>query len=469
MYFGTPGNIQEIPYPKTGMGMDSTVDTEVTSLVSGGRSVYRAPTAFQRRVMNWAANSTKLAHLIDMYNGQFGPGPFYFSDPYASEYNVLTPRWSNSWQLAHQTNGWCRPVIDTDDGLPTTPNGFTPFTDRYVKLTQATAGASVKLEGVLRTRLIRVPGKAYYLAVFGSATGGGAIKVRGFSNVTNAWVNLTTYTTLDGKPREVVGTVSTDITMIELDVYMPLGSTLNLKGMALSTVDYTGIIGAVRTNLLTNPAPASTTGFAVSGGTGAWTYNTGEADPFARFTKDATVATTSFYWGTAITAPIGTVVSERFWVRSSNAATITLRNNATQFSPNETRALAANTWTEVTLQGTVTTIADFRLGFFITNMAAGTLDLKKGIVEFASTSPNYFTGSTSGAGYQYAWTGTANASTSTQTVYPAPSNAWMPRGTGIGPVQFDGDAGRELVSTVIDRIGLSLSVTEVQSVESRML
>jgi hypothetical protein len=36
-------------------------------------------------------------------------------------------------------------------------------------------------------------------------------------------------------------------------------------------------------------------------------------------------------------------------------------------------------------------------------------------------------------------------------------------------VQFGNDAGSELVSSTIDRIGLSLTMTEVQNVESVML
>ena len=290
LYFGAPGNIQEIPYPVSGMSFDSNVDTEVTNLVSGGRSVYRAPTAYKTLDMNWKSSSDRLAHLIDMYNGEFGPGPFYFTDPTANQLNVLPPRWANSWQLAHQSNGWCRPVIDTSMNWPTLSDYKTARVDRFVKFTQAASGSTVKLEKVIRIRLIRIPGKTYYLAASGSATGGAGIKVRGLNDGTATWDALTTFTTFTGVPTSVLAAASTQYSMIELDLYLPLGSTLTLKGLALSTINYT------------------------------------------------------------------------------------------------------NTET-----------------------------------------------------------------------------AWMPRGSGLGPVMFDNTAGRELVSSTIDRIGLSLSVTEVQSVESVML
>lgn len=237
VYFGVPGNVQEIPAPKSGMGFDSNSDIEVTNLVSGGRSVYRAPTAFKTFNMNWAGTSNQLRHLIDLYNGQFGPGPFYVTDPAMNQENVLPTRWSMCWQLAHQANGWCRPVIDTDDGIPVTPNTNVMRTDRYVVFKQAAAGSSVKLEKVVRTRVIRVPGKDYYLAVAGSATGGAGIKYRTFSSATNTWSAGTLFTTFTGAPTSIITVADTTTTMIEIDLYMPLGSTLTLKGMCLGTVN----------------------------------------------------------------------------------------------------------------------------------------------------------------------------------------------------------------------------------------
>lgn len=240
MYFGVPGNIQEIPYPLTGMGLDSTVDTEVVELVSGGRSVYRAPTAFRSLNMTWRSSAANLAHLIDMYNCQWGPGPFYFTDPGVNQLNILPPRWSNCWQLAHQANGWCRPLIDDNDGWPLTAAYTTAQTDRYLKLTQAAAGASVLTQGVLRFRSIRIPDKGYYLAMAGSATGGAGIRVRGLNNGTGVWDLITTFTTFTGVPTEVINPANVTYSMIELDIYMPLGSTLTLKGLALSHIVYNG-------------------------------------------------------------------------------------------------------------------------------------------------------------------------------------------------------------------------------------
>jgi hypothetical protein len=236
VYFGVPGNIQEIPAPLSGMGFESNVDTEVTDLVSGGRSVYRAPTAYKTFNMTWRKSSAALKHIIDLYNGQFGPGPFYITDPSVDQENVLPARWSNAWQLGHQANGWCRPVVTWTTGTPTNPATATYFTNRSVTFTQATAGASVLTEKVVRVRTIRVPGKPYYLAVVGTNTGGAGIRVRKFDNSSMTWVTGFTYTNLIGAPVEVVAATDTTTTMIELDVYMPLGSTMTLQGISLGTI-----------------------------------------------------------------------------------------------------------------------------------------------------------------------------------------------------------------------------------------
>lgn len=269
MYFGAPGAIAEVWCPESGMGFVDNVDTEVTELVSGGRSVYRAPTTYRTFSMSWSANSQKLRHLIDTYNGQFGNGPFYLTDPTADQSNVLPARWSNAWQLAHQANGWCKPVVQ-EWPMAVTP-AITDYRTPYrLVLTQDLAGSLAPVEGVLKTRVIRIPGKPYYFAAKGAATGGAGIRIRGFNASSNTWTLLTTFTTFTGVVSNVLSTANTTYSMIELDFYMPLGSTLTLYGMSLGTQDY-NIPGEI-TNTNYAPNPRGNTGantyWNVSAGTG---------------------------------------------------------------------------------------------------------------------------------------------------------------------------------------------------------
>lgn len=237
VYFGVPDFVVEIPAPSSGMGFDSELDSEAFDLVSGGRSVYRAPTAFKTFNMSWNQTSAAMQTLIDMYNGQFGSGPFYITDPTVNQQNILPPRWSNCWQLAHQANGWCRPQV-MDHAGSLTPSPTTPRTNKKVKFTQRTAGASVKTSGVLRTRAIRVPGRDYFVGITGTATGGAGVILRAYNKDTRAWVTVSTITTLTGLVQNLIPAANATYVMLELDIYMPLGSTLELVGMTLGTVNY---------------------------------------------------------------------------------------------------------------------------------------------------------------------------------------------------------------------------------------
>lgn len=236
MYFGVLGNIQEIPAPKSGMGVNSNIDAEVTELVSGGRSIFRSPTAYKTFNMSWSTTADRLRHIIAMYNGQFGSGPFYIADPTVDQENVLPPRWANSWQLAHQANGWCRPTVEKVI-VPTTPTPDRYHTDRSALFTQAAAGSSVKLEGVVRTRVIRVPGKPYYFSADLESIGGAGVKLRGYNQSTGTWTTLVNATS-SVYSNLYVAAENTTTTMLELDLYMPLGSTLRLYGLALGTKDH---------------------------------------------------------------------------------------------------------------------------------------------------------------------------------------------------------------------------------------
>lgn len=237
IYFGLPGNIRNIPAPESGMGFENGNDAEVTALVSGGRSVYRAPLTFKTHALSWRTWLGSLQHVIDLYNGNWGSGPFYFTDPTADELNALPARWSNGWQLAYQANGWCKPyvtnvVIQTED-----PSRY--FTDRQAIFTQAASGTPAT-SGVLKTRIIRVPGKAYYLAIDAtlSGTAGAGFIVRGWNDTTAVWDTITTVTTLDGSSVLLIPANNTDYSMLELDLKMPVGSRLSLRGLSLGTQDH---------------------------------------------------------------------------------------------------------------------------------------------------------------------------------------------------------------------------------------
>lgn len=121
-------------------------DTEVTSLISGGRTVYRAPTGYKSYGMSWGGKTMGLQSIVDMYEGAYGEGPFYMFDPRYENDNLLPARWATPSQLAHTLGGWRRPQV-LSSGDPTTGDGrqlylsslaseqVTPSTSRFATTT----------------------------------------------------------------------------------------------------------------------------------------------------------------------------------------------------------------------------------------------------------------------------------------------------------------------------------------------
>lgn len=196
-----------------------------------------------------------------------------------------------------------------------------------------------------------------------------------------------------------------------------------------------------RTNLATNPRAASTTGYAAvagTGGTAALSNQTtgGPTSPsvptFNRVTWS--VATTAVSGGASYTVTglaASTAYAIQVWVRSSVAQTVNLSATFQTSVPATVNtvtganvALAANTWTQVTVTGTSgASVAQAVLTAAATtggaNWASGnTLDITAVLPEAAATVGSYFDGSYVNAGsVMYAWTSGANASTSTAKTY----------------------------------------------------
>lgn len=458
MYFGVPGNIQEIPLPKTGMGIDLETDTEVTQLVSGGRSVYRAPTGFKSFNMTWATTASRLRHLTDMYGGQFGPGPFYMTDPSVDQENVLPASWSNGWQLAHQGNGWCRPrVLSTP--MPTTPSQLLYRTNRAAVFTQATTGTP-KLEGVVRTRLIRVPGKDYYFLMDGAMTGGAAVRIRGYNNTTGTWTNLSLVSTPNSLVIPVVAS-NTNITMLEVGLYMPLGSTMTISGMSLGTLDPTVIKDLLWTNQSTNPAWRSVgaatmirTNFVANPDAAAGGSNWNVTNPSGASTSGhitgatpAELPTNTFFRFTVTTATgtwmranqehatqtvaAGQNGSASAYVRLSKASAngymgiqwIDASNAIISEAPLNSQALVGNTWRRLELPNITAPAGAVRFLIYV-GVAGGlavndTFDVTGALFETRPVVLPYFSANTpTTPDITYAWSGTANQSRSTFTVIP---------------------------------------------------
>jgi hypothetical protein len=196
-----------------------------------------------------------------------------------------------------------------------------------------------------------------------------------------------------------------------------------------------------RINRAYNPSAAvdaTNYGFvAGTGGTATGTRNAAAGfDGLAGLFRVAWTVATSAVSGGATYLQAGLAASTQYthsmYVRSSKAQTVRLTaqyqtsgsvNTGTAVNSSAT-ALAANTWTRISVTSTSTgttdrvllTMAAFTGG---SNWANGdTLDIDGVLIEATGTLGNYFDGAyAAGLGHVYAWTGTANLSTSTDLLY----------------------------------------------------
>lgn len=195
----------------------------------------------------------------------------------------------------------------------------------------------------------------------------------------------------------------------------------------------------VTTNRATNPnvATASTNWAFVAGtsGAGSGARNSGTGyDGAAGFWRSTWTTATSAASGGFTYTQTGLSASTQYthavWVRASKAITVRLTSqyqtsgavNTGSATNGTAVALAANTWTRISVTSTSTSTSD---RVVLTAAASSglwangdTFDGDLMTIVTGSTAVTGFDGSyTAGLGYTYAWTGTANASTSTATLY----------------------------------------------------
>lgn len=233
MLFGPIGRQVEIPWPQSGMGVDSNLFTETTDLLSGEQAVYRAPVTYKSLNMSWKGGAAKLQGIIDVHSGIYGRGPYYITDPLGAVQgtNLLPAKWAACHLLAHITNGWCSPVLTSQ--LNTPERQQVTFT-----------GNPDDADYCPQTIVVPVvPKQPMYFKVWGSATGGAKLAVSRYTASTNSWSAYTGYTptTSNDVPITLVTQAEADagdIQAVKLAPYVPGTDTLTLQHIDLATNDY---------------------------------------------------------------------------------------------------------------------------------------------------------------------------------------------------------------------------------------
>jgi hypothetical protein len=227
MLFGPLGHMLPIPYPESGMGWDMGKDTEETTLLSGGRHVYEAPTPYRSYKLDYKGGTAGLQNLVDIYSGVYGNGPYYLLDFNYTAGNLLPTRWASAYMLRHVAGSWAAPV-----GVPSSA----ALSGETVTFTNLGQFPDTGISQVVAT----VPGQPAYLHVWGTRTGTASVKVYTLDAATNVWSAATVIVpSATPSQQEIIsiaaGTANT-YSAIKLELFCPSGSTLTLDHINLCTV-----------------------------------------------------------------------------------------------------------------------------------------------------------------------------------------------------------------------------------------
>lgn len=225
MLFGPLGRMLPVPYPESGMGWDHNRDTEETTLVSGGRHVYEAPTTHRRYKLDYKAGTADLQNLVDIYTGVYGKGPYYLVDFNFSAGNTLPTRWASAHMLRHIVNDWADPV-----GVPSTAS----LAGEAVTFTNLGQFPDVGISEIIPT----VPGAPAYLHLWGTRTGTASLRTSVLNAATGVWSTPINHVPSASPAQSVVisaadGTANT-FSAIKLELYVPAGSSLTLAHINLT-------------------------------------------------------------------------------------------------------------------------------------------------------------------------------------------------------------------------------------------
>jgi len=99
-YFGNATYAAFVKAPLSGMSANPAGYSNQMNFLNGGSSVRRSNRTHREFNMSWngqvnGTDQTENLQIVkDFYDGIYGPGPFYWLDPYSMTSNVLPPHWA---------------------------------------------------------------------------------------------------------------------------------------------------------------------------------------------------------------------------------------------------------------------------------------------------------------------------------------------------------------------------------------
>ena len=439
MYFGTRDFMQPIPCPAIGGDRSGVGYSTKSQYLDGGAFTRRSMTTHREAQMSWTMVGRKaLQPLFDYASGVYGPGPFYYLDPFAADINILNPWWASPAMALDDA-----PVLVGDVRPQLVTNA--DFSQKY-----PARGALYTVNPSMSRQKFYVPiapGTTFHFGAHGYADGTANVTVTPF-------VKRVAGTPIIAPLLPVSTTEALNVSVASSDGYD--GVEISIGGSG--SIALFGLMGkvlpnsAVRRRSLKNLVPIP--GFEVAGAAVETRRNIytrprfvlGDLSPtngtVAMVSGDtpAPVELTEFWRQTAAAAGavLGADSSPSFavvaagptifstWVRSSRTTTVqmvfihTAASGAT--SPVQPIiTLPAGVWTRVWSSATIVTPG--ALGFRLRMDASGaagtqvgdTFDIVAPLLESGTLLRDFFDGGSTSAGdFAYIWAGAGNSTVSLQ-------------------------------------------------------
>jgi len=186
VYFGNRQKQAWIPTPDVGMTWSKVKRSNLIALEGGGVYVDDSQASHREGTAEWAIQDPNAFRIVrEFLDGVWGPGPFFWTDPFAADTNLFSPSWATpgiiangDWPDIHTTAYNFSTNLETGLlGLPSRGIVYSPTNN---------------ISGALPARRFTIlipPGHSLAFGAHGAATGSGVVALR---SVTPAGATLQT-------------------------------------------------------------------------------------------------------------------------------------------------------------------------------------------------------------------------------------------------------------------------------------
>ncbi len=208
VWYGTKEYAQWIADPNVDMDNGKSGYATSGTFLNGGAWVKTSKTSARRITFTWSPRKrSRVQPFLDYADGIYGPGPFYYADPFAMNKNMLPAYWAAPFMNAYDGPlriGSSRPTLVTGSGIT---NGY--------PLESAQFSINTTSTGVPSIFIPIPPGHRAYVGVHGSNLSGTTYPtVRQHTGTTAAaWETLTWMPKTSGPTNWVSQSGRTGITL----------------------------------------------------------------------------------------------------------------------------------------------------------------------------------------------------------------------------------------------------------------